>query len=641
MSYLLNKTDGTILTELIDGQIDSNSTNLTLVGKNYTGYGEAFNENFIRLLENFANTSAPSNPLEGQVWWDKTSQKLQVFDGNQWKPSGAPFVQSTRPQLTAGDIWINNESNQVYAYDGNAENELILVGPSFSRVQGESGFVPFSILDTQTRSRTVLKLVIGGILVGVYSSLQFQPATGQAIQELVTPQNTFGVIYEGFNAVNRTTFKYYASALQAQSLISSDGSMVVEVDQILPSDRNGTTTGILTIKNNGGLTIGVNNNTVQKIVGENFQIENQILDQGISLRVRSSLYGSTIVDALRVDASTGRIGIFKGNNMPEYTVDITGDLRITGNLIVDGDSTTINVGTLEVEDRNVVIGKTSIPTDITANTGGITLLGSTEKTIKWISNTNSWTSNVSMDLDSGNTYKISGVDVLSQTTLMSSVTSAPGLTTIGELTSLTVDNITLNENTISSVSPMTISSTGPLTITSTSGLNINTTGNITLNSKKITGLAEPTAPSDATTKLYVDSRAITQDLITSFDITGLGTGSTLINNLKTFLNDLYPPDINNIGKLAKLHTISYTSATVSGINVTVRDVSDEDNGETLTVSRISVDSNGTKNESVLQDIESTNPTSGVVSLTPSRGFLVFESDGTQWIYDSLQSKTYP
>lgn len=67
MSYQLNKTDGTILTDLIDGQIDTESTNLTLVGRNYTGYGEFFNENFIRLLENFSNNAAPSNPLTGQL----------------------------------------------------------------------------------------------------------------------------------------------------------------------------------------------------------------------------------------------------------------------------------------------------------------------------------------------------------------------------------------------------------------------------------------------------------------------------------------------------------------------------------------------------------------------------------------------
>ena len=117
MSYQLNKTDGTLLTELIDGQIDNSSTNLVLVGKNYSGYGEAFNENFIKLLENFSNASAPSNPLAGQTWWDTTAGRLKVYDGAVWKASGGPFVQSDRPAMVAGDLWINNLTNQVYAFD--------------------------------------------------------------------------------------------------------------------------------------------------------------------------------------------------------------------------------------------------------------------------------------------------------------------------------------------------------------------------------------------------------------------------------------------------------------------------------------------------------------------------------------------
>ena len=79
MSYQLNKTDGTLLLDLIDGQIDTTSTNLTLVGRNYSGYGEYFNENFIKLLENFNSTAAPSNPLTGQIWWNSTDQRLQVY----------------------------------------------------------------------------------------------------------------------------------------------------------------------------------------------------------------------------------------------------------------------------------------------------------------------------------------------------------------------------------------------------------------------------------------------------------------------------------------------------------------------------------------------------------------------------------
>ena len=121
MSYQLNKTDGTILTDLIDGQIDTESTNLTLVGKNYSGYGESFNENFIRLLENFANTAAPSNPLSGQIWWDTAEQRLKVYDGIGWKASGGPYVQATQPQMVAGDLWIDNLNNQIFK---NLQNKL-------------------------------------------------------------------------------------------------------------------------------------------------------------------------------------------------------------------------------------------------------------------------------------------------------------------------------------------------------------------------------------------------------------------------------------------------------------------------------------------------------------------------------------
>jgi hypothetical protein len=58
MAYKLNKTDGTLLTELVDGQVDTTSCDLTLIGRNYVGFGEAFNENLIKLLENFASTGA-------------------------------------------------------------------------------------------------------------------------------------------------------------------------------------------------------------------------------------------------------------------------------------------------------------------------------------------------------------------------------------------------------------------------------------------------------------------------------------------------------------------------------------------------------------------------------------------------------
>ena len=78
MPYNLSLTNNNLLTTLEDGQINTSSTSITLIGKNYPGYGTFMNENFIQLVENFAAGSSPSNPLPGQLWWDSTNAIVKV-----------------------------------------------------------------------------------------------------------------------------------------------------------------------------------------------------------------------------------------------------------------------------------------------------------------------------------------------------------------------------------------------------------------------------------------------------------------------------------------------------------------------------------------------------------------------------------
>ena len=80
MAYTINLTDGAVFATIADGTINSSSS-MTLVGKNYAGYGEFLDENFIHLLENGSDTTAPSAPLTGQLWWDKTNNLLKVYNG--------------------------------------------------------------------------------------------------------------------------------------------------------------------------------------------------------------------------------------------------------------------------------------------------------------------------------------------------------------------------------------------------------------------------------------------------------------------------------------------------------------------------------------------------------------------------------
>jgi len=86
MAYQINKTDGTIVATVADGQIDDRSTAITLIGKNYSGFGEIFNENLIQILENFADSTPPDNPIRGQIWFDSSQSKLKVYNGLDFVP---------------------------------------------------------------------------------------------------------------------------------------------------------------------------------------------------------------------------------------------------------------------------------------------------------------------------------------------------------------------------------------------------------------------------------------------------------------------------------------------------------------------------------------------------------------------------
>ena len=626
MSYQLNKTDGTILTDLIDGQIDTTSTNLTLVGRNYTGYGEYFNENFIKLLESFSNSAAPSNPLTGQVWWDTGDKRLKVYDGEQWKASGGPFVQSTRPQMVSGDLWIDSLNNQVYAYDG---TDLILMGPSYTQTQGETGFRVESILDSQSRARTVASLYIGNQLTAIISYLEFTPVYSQRVLGLVTADNPDGIIYEGINVIDTANFKFRGIANSANALVTA-GGIVRTADSFLPSTANGTTTGTLTISNNGGLTIGASQNTVQKIVGPRYYIENQITDEDISLRVKSSLFGSVTVDAIYVDASTARVGIFNADRLPEYTLDVEGDLRVTGNFIVEGASTSIEVATLRVEDKNIELGKTGDGTTITgANADDAGLIVDTSdsgiKQFTWKTATDAWTSNVNIDLgpSTNKSYQIGG-EVKLDNTHLRNITDAPELERLGTLDGLDVDDINIDGAAITA-SP----SIGTFALVSNNGINITAAGDIAIqDNQKITGLADPTANQDAATKAYVDDKTARENIVFSMDITGLGSGETLENNVGTVIESMYQAAPENNGKVAKVHATSYAGATVQGIAVNV--TTSPDTSGVLTKSNIAVDANGTRNESVIQDVVASNTASGSVILTPTRTLMTYTSDGTTW-----------
>jgi hypothetical protein len=121
MSYIINNSRGQVIAVVADGTVNTTSTSLTLIGKNYAGYGIFLNENYIKLLENFTNSSAPNAPLTGQLWYDSTNALLKVYNGTIWKPISSSASGSTQPSSPViGDLWYDSANAQLKVWSGSA-----------------------------------------------------------------------------------------------------------------------------------------------------------------------------------------------------------------------------------------------------------------------------------------------------------------------------------------------------------------------------------------------------------------------------------------------------------------------------------------------------------------------------------------
>ena len=178
MAYVINKSDGTAFITLEDATVD-NSTSITLVGRNYVGYGEAQNENFLFLLENFAHETAPVKPIKGQIWYDTTISVMKVYDGTNWVSLGSATYSETAPTNPGtGSFWIKSNSNVLYTYSG---TEWILVGPETAEGFDTTRAVSTTLFDSVGTEHPVIQLTVGGLVIGIISSSTFTINTSNAV----------------------------------------------------------------------------------------------------------------------------------------------------------------------------------------------------------------------------------------------------------------------------------------------------------------------------------------------------------------------------------------------------------------------------------------------------------------------------
>jgi len=526
MSYTILKTDGTALTSVVDGTIDQTTTDLTLIGKNSSGYGVYINDNFIRLLENFANVSEPNNPIQGQLWFDTTENRLKVYNGTQFVVSGGTITSSVPPSgISAGDLWIDNVREQLFFNDGLS---TVLAGPVYSAQQGLSGFNVETVLDTNEISRTVVYLFVAQTLLGIFSKDSFVP-----LNPIAGMPTTLKV---GFTSSTLTDFTLDALASKATALVSSNGDLKTAEDFLSTTDSS-QSVGTLSIQNSTPLILGTNASTEINVSTSLFQIKSNIANQNFQIQTLTSAGAKY---PLYINTSATRVGI--NTQSPESTFDVNGDVTVQGSLTVKGSTLTVNSTTISVIDKNIELGKVSVPTDVLADGGGITLKGSTDKTFNWIDSTDSWTSSEHINLASTKTYKINGLDVISGSALGSGITSAPGLNSVGTLTSLQVTNIGIATNIISYVNP--ISSNGNIVL-SPKG-----TGSVDVDTSTIINLSTPVNGTDAANKTYVDTTVQSASL--AITISQAVSGLTNPQIASTYLSKVFPAGEHQTNTLCRV-----------------------------------------------------------------------------------------
>lgn len=290
MAYTITKTDGTVVTTIADGTVDT-TTNLTLVGKNYAGYGVFLNSNFIKLLENAASTTAPAAPVTGQLWWDKSNNLLKVYTGSSFKTVSSSTASSSAPSGgVTGDLWWDTTNGQLNVYNGTS---YTLIGPAFTTGTGTSGTSVGTIVDSSSTSHVAVNVYVSNTLVSVISK--------DATYTPQTPITGFATIKPGFNLVSSGTISGVSFNGTANDANSLGG---VAAASYARTDTAATFASNVAIASDTGLTVGADADWKTSVTGTAVTLQNNNNNGNIAIKAN---VGGTLTSVLSINGSTGTV----------------------------------------------------------------------------------------------------------------------------------------------------------------------------------------------------------------------------------------------------------------------------------------------------------------------------------------------
>lgn len=336
MAYTVTTTAGAEIATVQDGTVNTTATSITLIGKNYAGYGIFLNENYVQHLENFSNSTPPNAPLTGQLWYDNVNDILKVYnaDTNQWKPISSSITSSTAPSASVsvtGDIWWDTTNAQLKVWSGSA---WITIGPSYTSTAGTSGAVVETILDTSSASHVVVKFYISNSAIAILS----KDAT-------FTPQTAipgFSTIIPGLNLISQATLTG-AQFTGATTGASTLGGFTAA--QFLLKDTPQTTTGALTLS--GGATIG-SDLVLDASSGSVAVIQETTNNKNIRFDVNSN----GVQTAILTLAASSRAATLAGNVAVGSSLTVA-NLTVVSGAILPSSANAISIGSSVLSFANV------------------------------------------------------------------------------------------------------------------------------------------------------------------------------------------------------------------------------------------------------------------------------------------------
>ena len=374
MSYTINNTNGNVQAVIKDGQVDT-STSLQLLGKNFANYGDEIATNFLHLLENFSNDTAPTNPVTGQIWYDSSStvKAIKVYDKGTgvWKKVAGLTVSGVAPgSAVSGDLWWDNVNFQLNGYNGSA---WVLIGPNSPGTLGKSGQFTVQIPDNPfTANHTVIKEYIGNVLIAVYSkdSTSFVPQYANA--DAADMSSGFALIKPGINlstAIGNILLNGTANnSLQFNSLSSTD---------FLRANVAALTTGALTVKTDSGVTIGDGLDLLLNITnGQDINVLNQTANGNITISVSGTgqallpnTYTPSNNYSLTTKSYVDTAVLSANSSVASQTLYRNGTNTITGNIAPDAGNTNVfTFGTSSAKFNNIY--STSFTGNLAGNVSG-------------------------------------------------------------------------------------------------------------------------------------------------------------------------------------------------------------------------------------------------------------------------------